>query len=565
MQTKLKRVLLVLAVTIIICCANVSATDDIRSVYGYNNGSTTAYNLVDISSHVAIDNWTNVSLVTANLYGYDYGRTTQSANGYWVYGSSCLPSRTRVADGSVYYNSPQKHNDYNAAMQVCWTFSNWNVNGTTGALHLCFYNTTGDDFDSPALFAGTTMKNDWVLNPPVVKFLISGGSYNIYSSPLSASVRFHVSEAGNFTKKLSGVTVNVSSGQSGVTDANGDVTIAVLPPATTYTYGASKNGYTSLSDFVLGNYGVVGGDVYLTMSPSGLASGLTMYLTAKDAMNPAATLNGVTYSIQNTSSGVWYNSTHTMGMTVVGTGSSMLESLSQNQVIQACGALTGYQSVCSNITIPYNYYTHELMLTKNTQVAANGSWNLVVHVIDNANAQPINSATVTVITGVNDNIVNTGITDSSGVASFYNISASTTALVTAGAQGYAGDGIHHGSTGSVLVTVVPNSTQQTTIELVRVGMTYAPTSTAGVTIRQTPVPTVQPTITAKWTDSTGKEITQTNEKVDWVFDTISDYFQLFTNIVIGILMLWLLWALVYWASGGKFADAFLRRARRGKK
>lgn len=333
---------------------------------------------------------------------------------------------------------------------------------------------------------------------------------------------------------------------------------------TTFTKSLVVNGWYMLNHTACNSIGCASSSVsQLVNVTSGLvpATGVNLNIDIVSAANPLQVIAPATISIRNNTDLSWANVTAPTGLIQISDHLGI--PLSTMQTLTVCGAATGYDSACSNVTIPYDGYTHTVYLTGAGTAPSGGNWNVIVTVIDNANAQPINSANVRVLTGVGyTEPFSCGQTGISGVATCNNVSASTTALVSAMAQGYSGTGGGpHGSWGSQIMTVIPNATQQVTIELYRVGVTPQPTTTGGTTIRVTPTPTSTYRVTPTITDPSGNPITDAEGRAYWVFDYISEYLVMFAGVVMAILTLWLLWALAYWAGGGKFMDNIVRRGK----
>lgn len=274
----------------------------------------------------------------------------------------------------------------------------------------------------------------------------------------------------------------------------------------------------------------------------GNMSGIELILDIKDAYNPSSYITGATASIQNMTSGVWGNTTaNTGGIIFVDVGGLPL---SVGQSVKLCANKTGYSPECKVVTIPYSGYIETLYLTDLNHAATGGNWNLIVKVIRNLDQKPINGASVTLSTGVTGWQPGMQGTNADGVTSFMNVSPSTMAMVDVVAQGY--------KSGSAVVSVIPNSTQHVTIELVQIGHTPVETPiTPGPTgTGATPEPTAVPYPTV--TDIHGNPIT-TNEGIGWwSIAELVKYLPMWVKAVACMVTLALMWGILYWARGGKY-------------
>jgi hypothetical protein len=335
----------------------------------------------------------------------------------------------------------------------------------------------------PSVYAATVSNNNNnVLN---ATYAFYSGSPDL--PPVNATL--NVKEVATGTP-ISGAAISISNGQSGYTDINGNLTLSITPPSADYTVNVTKAGYQNLSNWYLGPAGLTGGYAIFTMTPNGVAGNVTIYVRLKDSESPYPLISGSTISIKNNT---WYNQTAPTGaLAISGADTGGLSALSVGQTITVCGSATGYSNRCDSLTIPYSGYIHSMYLTRTALEPSYGNSNLIVTVKRNLDAQPVTNGHVTVQTGVSGPGTYEGGTDDNGVASFFNLSASSTALINIVAQGY--------QPGSAIVGMSPNSTTRVTIELVRIGDTpvatpIVPTGTPGyVTIK--PTTPIYPTSTS---------------------------------------------------------------------
>jgi hypothetical protein len=130
---------------------------------------------------------------------------------------------------------------------------------------------------------------------------------------------FNISDSTDFATKLSGVIVTISNGQSGTTDANGMLSLYILPSSSTYTYSLVKTGYTTKSAQSLGGYGETGGTLYDTMDPDTgtLPAGYTrttVYCTDGSTGTPIV---GATLNIMDVQNSSWKNGTSSVTGTII--------------------------------------------------------------------------------------------------------------------------------------------------------------------------------------------------------------------------------------------------------
>jgi PKD repeat protein len=260
------------------------------------------------------------------------------------------------------------------------------------------------------------------------------------------------------------------------------------------------------------------------------AANLTLNVDFRD-INTNNYLQSPTVGIKNTTSGLWRNTTFPTGaVSLSSTGTNGEFPLIVGQVVTIAGSAYGYQPLFQNVTLPYNNYNLLLYLTPLNQTPTNGNWNLKVRVIANRDAQPIGSATVTLTTGVTGPGTYQQYTDfATGTASFLNVSASSTALVNVVKQGY--------QAGTAYTPVVPNSTQQITIQLVKIGET--PVTTPIPVTTTTQYGTAVPTVTI--TDANGVPITSGEGKALWGLEQLFNIIPQIAMIVASLIIAWLFW------------------------
>jgi hypothetical protein len=161
---------------------------------------------------------------------------------------------------------------------------------------------------------------DWLVYPDLTKKLWVGidstkvalGWYNTLATPTSAAVTFVVTDSINFANKLSGTTITLSNGQTGVTDSNGEALIVVFPtPSSTLTYSAVKFGWNGKFLQPLGGYGIDGGTVYVTLNISSSAppSGYTRTTVHTTDGLTGAQIAGTTINLRDVENNTWVNST----------------------------------------------------------------------------------------------------------------------------------------------------------------------------------------------------------------------------------------------------------------
>jgi PKD repeat protein len=290
-----------------------------------------------------------------------------------------------------------------------------------------------------------------------------------------------------------------------------------------------------------------------TLNPPG--GGVSLNLDVRSISNTDLLVTGAQVAIRNITSGVWGNTTaHTGAIQFSDVGGLPL---GINQTVTLCASATGYDSVCQNVVIPYNEYLSTIFLTPNNMQTSGGNWNLIVTVKRNLDAQPVFGAHVEVMTGVSGAGIFTGGTGDDGSVSFINISASTSAIVSVVKQGY--------QSASSVVTVVPNSTQHVTIEIVRIGDTPVATPIAPTAATTLVGGGGDSSVSPEITDANGNVITTSEGKAEWAFDYLFALLPLIVVVVGSLIMMWLFWRGLDIVTNGmaslimrKFVEGILR-------
>lgn len=346
--------------------------------------------------------------------------------------------------------------------------------------------------------------------------IIQGGSPNFYASPLSGSsplsVLFSTTNMTNTTQ----VSWNFGEGQ--IWTANLSSITHVYTNPGLYTVSMEYSNASGVRGTTTKLY-------YITVSPQG---NISFAVHVIDAMTGSYIHNSTT-GIQNITSKVWRNESTPGGIhRYMSTGANYEFPLSIGQGVVVAASAFGYDTQADNITIPYNNYDHALHLMPLNKVATNGSWNVVVLIKSNKYGTPINSATVQVTTGVNGQGKYETLTGKNGLATFTNVSASTTAMIRAVAQGYQDT--------SVVVPVFVNTTQHVTIEMV--GLDDTPVTTPIPTSTKNPL-TGEPT--PEITDENGNPITTSEGKAQWGLDQLFNLIPTIALIVASLIIAWLFW------------------------
>jgi hypothetical protein len=191
-------------------------------------------------------------------------------------------------------------------------------------------------------------------------------------------------------------------------------------------------------------------------------------ITACMDVNNAITgvhIGGATVGIQNTSSGIWRNSTSPYGaVDFQSTGSSREHPLSVGQTIRVAASARGYVPNSLTYTIPYDKYLVTLNLMPTSVTPATGYGTLVVNVVRNKDGLPVSGATVS----VEDGHMKIASTNSAGTITFYNVTEGThEVIVSTPYYAY--------QQASKSITITSGETQFVTIQLVETGQTPVPT------------------------------------------------------------------------------------------
>lgn len=280
-------------------------------------------------------------------------------------------------------------------------------------------------------------------------------------------------------------------------------------------------------------------------------NGLHLIVNSLDA-ETGYEITSSTIGIQNKTSNIWWNlSTPTGGAFFQSTDVAGIYSLSQNQNVTVGASAYGYLPSFEEIKILQDNQEVNLHLTKTSQTPTNGNWNLLVKLVRNLDGQPVCSATVKVITGVNGPGVYEGSpVCSTGVVSFFNLSASASASIEVIAQGYKSAG--------AFTPVVPNSTQQITIQMVRIYdtpvATPIPVTTTSAGFTGQPTPQI--------TDASGNPITSSEGKATWSLDQLFNILPQIVMIVCSLIFAWLFWRGVDIITNG-MATLIMRRVIEG--
>lgn len=387
-------------------------------------------------------------------------------------------------------------------------------------------------------------------------------NYFVRNASLVKNVTFVITQTGSPSTPVSGAMVTLSNGQYAATNASGMATIDVFPAASTYTYRVDKIGWFSIIDAALGLYGQNGGVLYTTLTPSG--NGILAYLdvrSALDAGNPL--VYNASVSIINTTSSVSRTAIAPYGSASFNsTGASYEWPLSVGQNLRFAASSVGYNSETINVTLAFSGQVSTIYLTRNNQSLNNGTWNPVVHVHDvNYPNTNIPNAKVRIETGINGKCsVYPGCiayTNSQGIATFQDLPASTLANIFASAVGY--------QDGNIVVQVNPNRTMMIDMLLLQIGQTPSvtplettPAIPGNVTpTTQAPYPTI--------TDDEGNPITSPEGKANYALQIFIDALITIASIVVGVVLIWLMWMVVYMITGGKIIDKIMRRGRGGRR
>ena len=206
--------------------------------------------------------------------------------------------------------------------------------------------------------------------------------------------------------------------------------------------------------------------------------------------------------------------------------------------------------------LDYTGYTQHTVvhLWKNPSVdISNTTANLLVK--DNVLFGPISGAYIILSDG------QSGYTSSVGSKQFTLANGTTTYYATVHATGY---------TSRTFFFLPVGASYSRTFLIVAIGATPTPTPTITVTptttvtgvtpVITTPYPTITvpyPTITVQPTDTRTSE-----EKGFAAFGLLIDQVENIMGIVVGLILIWLMWMVVYLITGGKIIDKIMKRGRR---
>lgn len=197
-------------------------------------------------------------------------------------------------------------------------------------------------------------------------------------------------------------------------------------------------------------------------------TGAVVNLDVKNAIT-GALIQDSTVGIQNTTTGVWRNTTAPTGLVYFSTTDpGYLYSLSIGQSIQLAANKTGYSSASETFNIPYNEYRSRLFLMPTTVVNATGTGTVVANVIRNKDGLTLSGASVVLDSG------QMGATNTAGAVTLYN--------VTAGQRYASVTDVGYQST-QYSFNLTAGETKLIVIQMVRNGETPVPTMvTPGATI-----------------------------------------------------------------------------------
>jgi hypothetical protein len=206
---------------------------------------------------------------------------------------------------------------YSALGTITITIQDFNRKGLTGAQNLRFADTP-----KPSTYVWMhTLTNGWDTSGLTSQFAVTpyeasagykyNGTYELYGGLPVPPIVFSISDFSNFTKKLQGVNITISNGQSGITDVNGELSISPIPSGSGFTYDLVKTGYVSKFAQSLGGYGSTGGTLYDTMdlSTGALPAGYTRTVVRTIDALTGQTLIGTTINLRDVQNNSWVNST----------------------------------------------------------------------------------------------------------------------------------------------------------------------------------------------------------------------------------------------------------------
>lgn len=182
-----------------------------------------------------------------------------------------------------------------------------------------------------------------------------------------------------------------------------------------HTYG--NEGIYSVSMTYYNNSGyqnIVTKNNYILAS---IPSGMIVNLDVKNAIT-GALIQDSTVGIQNTTTGVWRNTTAPTGLVYFSTTDpGYLYPLSQNQSITLAANKTGYTPASETFNIPYNNYRARLFLMPTTITNATGAGTVVVNVVRNKDGLTVSGMSVVLDSG------QMGSTNSAGAVTLFNVTA----------------------------------------------------------------------------------------------------------------------------------------------
>jgi hypothetical protein len=195
-------------------------------------------------------------------------------------------------------------------------------------------------------------------------------------------------------------------------------------------------------------------------------------------------------------------------------------------------------------------------------VTYDGTWNLNAIVTDYTTGKPVGDATLTLITGLNGWCTNgcspnTKYDSLTGTYGFHNVTSSTIASLTIVAQNY------NTVTDTITISSPSNYTTTKYYKLVPKNAVITTTTTSSGGTTTTAVTTVGTMVQP--TDAYGNVITDSTEKGIAAIGLLVDAVYVIMGIVVGCLLIWLMWIVVYLITGGKIIDKIMRRGRGGRK
>ncbi len=282
------------------------------------------------------------------------------------------------------------------------------------------------------------------------------------------------------------VTLDASPVQTATPNTAGSAFFQNVP-AGEWQVTAKADNYASTSQYISGASGDTKSlQFYLFEENQPIdEDAITVNLDVKNAITGVA-IGGATVGIQNTSSGIWRNSTSPTGLTYFqSTGTSHEYPLSVGQTIKLGASAPGYAPGSITFAIPYTNYREYINLVPTTVTPATGYGTLVVNVVRNKDGLPVSGATVS----VEDGHVKILSTNGAGVVTFTNVTEGTHEVIVSTPY-YA----YEQATKSI--TITGGETQFATVQLVSVG--------------ETPVPTyVPPTTVVPTYNSSGGQLNET--------------------------------------------------------